>query len=85
MAASRHSRRRKSAGVAPRQSTRRLQINTGMSADVYKSEASERGSVFPAACHSSAVIGLAIWASLDRSDPRGDSERWALGRTLVKP
>jgi len=32
MAASRHSRRRKSAGVAPRQSTRRLQISTGMSA-----------------------------------------------------
>jgi hypothetical protein len=34
MAAFRHSRRRKSAGVAPRQSTRRLQISTGMSASV---------------------------------------------------
>ena len=28
---------------------------------------------------------LAIWATLDRSDPRGDAERWAVGQTLVKP
>jgi hypothetical protein len=29
-----------------------------------------RRSVFRAACHSSSVTGLAIWATLDRSDPR---------------